>query len=63
MVGALGEGHLLLEGVGASSPPGEEDRQANRLKELGDDVDADCLEGTFLGESLLEELEMARRVS
>ena len=48
---------LLLEGVGACSPPREEDREADGLEELGDDVQADGLEAALLGKGLGEELE------
>jgi len=42
--------HSLLKRVGARSPPGHEDRQADRLEQLGQDADADLLEGALLDE-------------
>ncbi len=52
---------LLLEGVGACSPPREEDREAHGLEELGDDVQAHGLEAALLGKGLSEELERKGR--
>ena len=40
----------LVERVGASSPPSHEDRQADRLKQLGENVDAHLLQCAFLDE-------------
>ena len=48
--------NLLLKGVGPCSPPGEEDREADRLENLGEDADTDGLEGALLDEDLVEEL-------
>ena len=45
----------LVEGVGPGPPPGQEDGQANRLKDLGRGVDADGVEGPLLGEELDED--------
>lgn len=50
----------LLERVGAGSPPGEEEGQANSLKDLGDGSGNDSVEGTLLSESLRDELETDR---
>jgi len=47
---------LLLKGVGSCSPPGEEYREADGLKDLGEDANADGLHGTLLDEDLVEEL-------
>lgn len=50
----------LVKGVGASSPPGEEDGQADRLEQLGGDADADGVEGPLFAEDLGEELREVR---
>lgn len=40
----------LVEGVGAGSPPGEEQRQADGLEDLGRRADGDRVDGPLLGE-------------
>ena len=50
------DGNLLLKGVGARSPPGQEDRQADSLEQLGEDADTHLLKRTLLNEELAEEL-------
>lgn len=55
-VSCLTGGNSLLKGVGARSPPGEEDRQADSLEQLGEDADTDLLERPLLDEELAEEL-------
>ena len=48
-------GYTLLKGVGARSPPGKEDGEADGLEELGEHVDADSLKGALLDEQLRDE--------
>ena len=50
------EGNLLFKGVGPCSPPGEEDREANSLENLGENAHTHGLEGALLDEDLVEEL-------
>lgn len=47
----------LVEGVGAGSPPGEEDGETDRLEGLGGDGDTDGVKGTPLRDGLDEDLE------
>jgi hypothetical protein len=47
----------LVERVGAGAPPREEDRQADRLNDLGCRRDADNVKGALLGKDLRNELE------
>ncbi|KAG7054742.1 hypothetical protein JMJ77_0007217 [Colletotrichum scovillei] len=42
----------LVEGVGAGSPPGEEDRQTDSLNNLGQDADANGVDGALLNKDL-----------
>lgn len=46
----------LLEWVGTSSPPCEEDGQPNCLEHLGDSAGGDGVEGSLLSEGLRDEL-------
>lgn len=46
----------LVEWVGAGSPPGEEERQADGLKGAGKCADSDGIEWALLGEDLSDEL-------
>ena len=46
----------LLERVGACSPVGEEETEANCLKDTGECADGDGVHGTLLGEDLGDEL-------
>lgn len=46
----------LVEGVGAGSPPGEEYRQTNSLKDLGNGAGSNGVEGSLLSEGLGNEL-------
>ena len=51
----------LVKGVGARSPPGEEQAQADSLKDAGKSANSDGLSGTLLGEDLGNEL-YSRRI-
>lgn len=42
----------LVEGVGASSPPGKEDGKADSLDNLGKDANANGVDGSLLNEDL-----------
>lgn len=41
-----------VEGVGASSPPSEEQAKSNGFEYPGDGTDGDGIKGAFLGEDL-----------
>ncbi len=44
----------LVKGVGPGAPPGEEAREADRLEHLGNDVEADGVDGPLLDEQIVE---------
>lgn len=46
----------LREGVGPGAPPGQKQRQANRLEDLGRSADGNGVDGALLGENLVEVL-------
>ena len=46
----------LVEGVGTSSPPGEEDGEANRLEDSGESTYSYGVEWTFLSHNLRDNL-------
>ena len=46
----------LVERVGASSPPGEEQAEANSLKDAGKGADSNGVHGAFLCDDLRDEL-------
>lgn len=49
----------LVEGVGASSPPGEEQAEADGLEHSAHGADGNGIKGPLLGEDLTDELFMA----
>lgn len=46
----------LVEGVGASSPPGQEQAESDGLEHSGHGANGNGIEGTLLGEDLADEL-------
>lgn len=52
----------LLEGVGASSPPSEEDGETHGLDQLGSDADADGINGSLLSKDLRDVLCVSKSI-
>lgn len=53
----------LVEGVGAGSPVGEEERKTNGLEGAGKGTDGDGVKGTLLSEDLGDDLHSVSRCS
>jgi hypothetical protein len=58
---ALGRVRRLVEGVGAGSPVGEEQAEADGLEDTGNGTDSDGVKRALLGNDLGDDLDVVRK--